>query len=117
MGFAFLELVQQDDGEIILREGDESSLDERLVDGVDSAETATFDTAGSSQSNGHQTPKDPLVRIKFSQAILDMLDADAISLAEVMIEAATRALAEQDDDLDSGGDDDSVIRLQTAVLH
>jgi len=97
MGFAFLELVQQDDGEVILREGE----DQDDLDGG---------------------AKDPLVRIKFSPAILEMLDADAISLAEVMIEAATRALADQnDDDLDVDADDTdeggSTIRLQTSVLH
>ena len=99
MGFAFLELVQQDDGEVILREGPDQDSDDLGADA-----------------------KDPLVRIKFSPAILEMLDADAISLAEVMIEAATRALAEQnDDDLDVDADDSdedgSTIRLQTSVLH
>lgn len=106
MGFAFLELIQQDDGEVILREGDSTGEDEAAV------HSGEADTARASGT------KDPLLRIKFSQAILDMLDADAISLAEVMIEAATRALAEQNDDgLEAETDDETTIRLQTSVLH
>ena len=110
MGFAFLELVQKADGEVILREGQaereesqESQGQAPLAQGADALERAE---------------QEPLVRIRFSQAILDMLDADPISLAEVMIEAATRALADQDDndELGSGLDEDET-HPRASVLH
>ena len=112
MGFAFLELVQKADGEVILREGQsQSEAGQAQLDESQTLQERTTDSSDAAEN-------DPLVRIRFSQAILDMLDADPISLAEIMIEAATRALAEQDDDDELGtGLDEDDARPRAGVLH
>jgi vacuolar-type H+-ATPase subunit H len=110
MSFAFLELVQSDDGEILLRDGADDDNVEALL------------------------------RIKFSGEILDMLGADAITLAEVMIDAATQVMSEVSASAETGqklsvadflldraetgeseaseaSKDSTTIHVETAVLH
>ena len=54
---------------------------------------------------------EPLVRIRFSRELQDMLGDDAVPVAEAMIEAATDFIAGDEDDADAFD------RVVTPVVH
>ena len=73
----FLEITQLDNGDVVLREAqnDDSKQDEVGEASVVSA-------------NGSADPE-PLVRIRFSNEVKDMLGSELGEVAEAMIDAAT----------------------------
>ena len=73
MSFAVLEIVRLSNGDIVLRDADD--VREPLRGPV----------------------REPLVRIRFSPEIRDMLGEDVLRVAEAMIEAATDHIAGDDE--------------------
>jgi len=67
----FLEITQLENGDIVLREAREEDEDHDI-----SASIAT-------------PAKEPLVRIRFSNEVKDMLGNELVGVAEAMIDAAT----------------------------
>jgi hypothetical protein len=74
-----LEITELANGDVVLREAD---------------------TESNAQS-------EPLVRIRFSGEVRDMLGKDLVSVAEAMIDAATEFLESDDEELEELGDDDT----------
>lgn len=72
----FLEITQLDNGDIVLREARDEDDDT-----ADSGSSAAVVLKG--------TAKEPLVRIRFSNEVKDMLGGDVVGVAEAMIDAAT----------------------------
>jgi hypothetical protein len=74
-----LEITELANGDVVLREAD---------------------TESNAQS-------EPLVRIRFSGEVRDMLGKDLVSVAEAMIDAATEFLESEGEELEEPGDDDT----------
>jgi len=116
-----LELVQHDDGDIVLQP-----------------------VAGSAEpGSGLGTSPEPLLKLRFSKTLTDILGADALTLAQAMVESASYAFeyaqeqqeeqrAAQQQALQAGGPAEpaetapqgaqgegreSIIRLQTTPIH
>lgn len=86
MSFALLEIVRLSNGDIVLRD------------------------AGDSPGPVRGSLREPLVRIRFSREVRDMLGDDVLRVAEAMIEAATDHIA--------GGDEpDEPAVVTSPVLH
>lgn len=94
MSFALLEIVRLLNGDIVLRDADDSRGPFR--------EPLRGPLQGSL--------REPLVRIRFSREVRDMLGDDVLRVAEAMIEAATDHIA--------GGDEpDEPAVVTSPVLH
>ncbi|MEJ2087463.1 MAG: hypothetical protein P8Y69_03095 [Gammaproteobacteria bacterium] len=85
----FLEITQLENGDIVLREADED-------DGVD-GDTPTGMTPRTGELRGEPLVREPLVRIRFSNEVREVLGPDLVGVAEAMIDAATDYLGEVDD--------------------
>jgi hypothetical protein len=72
----FLEITQLDNGDIVLREAQDE--DEDVTESQPSAAVVLKRKA-----------QEPLVRIRFSNEVKDMLGGDVVRVAEAMIDAAT----------------------------
>jgi len=68
MSFAVLEITRLPNGDIVLRDAED----------------------------GREPFREPMVRIRFSREVRDMLGEDLLSVAEAMIEAATDHIAGDD---------------------
>ena len=90
MSFALLEIVRLSNGDIVLRDSD--------------------DSRGPVRGPLLGSLREPLVRIRFSREVRDMLGDDVLRVAEAMIEAATDHIA--------GGDEPEEPPVVTSpVLH
>ena len=79
----FLEITQLENGDIVLREAEDDAEDQiEQQDGQDQKATA-----GSMLSR--PPSREPLVRIRFSNEVKDMLGNELVDVAEAMIDAAT----------------------------
>lgn len=74
-----LEITELANGDVVLREAD---------------------TDAGSESSGSQS--EPLVRIRFSGEVRDMLGKDLVSVAEAMIDAATEYLEAEPEESEGG---------------
>lgn len=83
----FLEITQLDNGDIVLREARDEDDD---ITESKASETLVM----------KQTAKEPLVRIRFSNEVKDMLGSDVVGVAEAMIDAATDYLGGLEGELD-----------------
>lgn len=90
----FLEIMQLENGDIVLREADED-------DGVDGDTPSGMTPADRDprvgQLRGEPSAREPLVRIRFSNEVREVLGPDLVGVAEAMIDAATDYLGEVDD--------------------
>ena len=73
----FLEITQLDNGDVVLREAQNDDPEQNEV-GDDSVAKA-----------GGAADPEPLVRIRFSNEVKDMLGSELVEVAEAMIDAAT----------------------------
>jgi len=73
----FLEITQLENGDVVLREAEEEEGD------ADTAAQATEAVVSRPLS------REPLVRIRFSDEVKDMLGDELVGVAEAMIDAAT----------------------------
>jgi hypothetical protein len=76
----FLEITQLENGDVVLREAGEADAADREDAGTPNEDGAIVVQPASSE---------PLVRIRFSREVNDMLGPDAVGVAEAMIDAAT----------------------------
>ncbi len=77
----FLEITQLENGDIVLREADEEN-NELMDSPIDKTDRTTDEN------------REPLVRIRFSNEVKDMLGGELVGVAEAMIDAATDFLGD-----------------------
>ena len=83
----FLEIIQLDNGDVVLREASDS-------------ESESPNPSDIVLGNRTTTDKEPLVRIRFSPEVNEMLGDNAVGVAEAMIDAAAAFLEADPDDQD-----------------
>ena len=105
----FLEITQLDNGDVVLREAE----DEAGMDGSQAPEQ------GEGAIILRRASSEPLVRIRFSPEVNDMLGGDAVGVAEAMIDAATEYLGGIGELLDDGedADDAQASEAVSPVIH
>jgi hypothetical protein len=107
----FLEITQLENGDVVLREAAEG-------DAADQGEGNPAPGEGGAIVI-RRPSAEPLVRIRFSREVNDMLGPDAVGVAEAMIDAATDFLDGLGDGVVEGdeGDDASDPESPPPVVH
>ena len=102
----FLEITQLENGDIVLREAEEESVEQLGTDQKDTAtgpaeySVSNTPSPGEAQHGSTARSRDPLVRISFSDEVRDMLGDDLVGVAEAMIDAATDYLGGESIEVD-----------------
>jgi hypothetical protein len=107
----FLEITQLENGDIVLREADDS---EEHADVSPERESRTDQPQPAVPLVGISAFKEPLVRIRFSNEVKTMLGDELVGVAEAMIEAATDFLGTEEME---GSDPEIEPGPSTPVIH
>jgi hypothetical protein len=109
---SFLEIAQLANGDVVLREVREDT-DEAVEEAVGSPVVATVAEPGATialpdaapdSTAIEESPAEPLLRIRFSRAVQDMLGGELVDVAEAMIDAAADFLDGESRSLEDGAE-------------